>query len=871
LQPNLASPIILLGAGASLKSGIPLSEQVVEIAAKWAYCHTQGYHPDDPSVKRSDWLRWLQGHAWYERGANAEDNYSTVLENLLQPRENRKEFFLRLLSPNVPASAGYDDLLEVLDSGRVHTVLTTNFDRVLPDLRVMRRRPHHLEEIRTPADYVTFSTSPPHPQLVYLHGSVEHYTDKNLLEEVQQLDKRLVALLCPLLRDHPLVVIGYRGAEPSVMHHLLLDQCGATNSFRQGIFWCTLSDSHSHLHPLAKELSSQIASNFQVIQIKGFDEAMAVVSETCRSLPRVQALRVGHGPEVDSSIPFDMKLVSDANLDELDWGRIQTQIVIYCRRMQIGVPTFVSREWLIAMLTQLDLMKMVDSVPKPTNAGYLLFAVSPSLRIPGAGCDVHIDGECRDLTGNLWSQRERVSEFFAEVNGPFRLKGTISEIVYPYPLLSLKELLVNALVHRSYDAGERLRVDIDEKFIRIVNPGGLVPSIFQRVNTRLQEEIALGRRGIKGYRNPVIADIFYGAGEMDKEGSGLPDVQSEVIQNEGKVFFGPVDEGNTQYRALIYRRQEEEDAETRTARPAIPKSRYFSNWLEIVGIPEYVWRAKTDCEYAIDVINNAQDRPFPAFSIKKADCLTTFSDLSAVDSPLEASINPSTIEAIKLSTLTETPDGRRTLVELLNQSLYRFLQNRGLCVDKFRKRAYFPRLEEGKPNEITYQASVRQATRTVAKPIASKRTERLLYWEHEAIGFSFENVADDWALQILPTYVFTKDGQHTFLDSQKVGPLTTRKSARDFNLQVYNDLIFWTWVMADGMDSFDLDLGDDLSVSVRGLLLGCELALPPVIELEVDPARIKREEEDLARMEDELAESEEEELDAQSRGIIDAD
>jgi hypothetical protein len=77
--------------------------------------------------------------------------------------------------------------------------------------------------------------------------------------------------------------------------------------------------------------------------------------------------------------------------------------------------------------------------------------------------------------------------------------------------------------------------------------------------------------------------------------------------------------------------------------------------------------------------------------------------------------------------------------------------------------------------------------------------------------------------------------------------------------------------MADGMDSFDLDLGDDLSVSVRGLLLGCELALPPVIELEVDPARIKREEEDLARMEDELAESEEEELDAQSRGIVDAD
>jgi SIR2-like domain len=268
LQQNLASPIILLGAGASLKSGIPLSEQVVEIAARWAYCHSQGFHPDDPSIKRSDWLRWLHAHNWYERSSNTEDNYSTVLENLLQPRENRKEFFLRLLNPNVPASTGYDHLLEVLDTGRVQTVLTTNFDRVLPNLHVMRRRPHYLEEIRTPADYTKFSTSPPHPQFVYLHGSVEHYNDKNLVEEVQRLDGKLVQLLAPLLRDHPLIVVGYRGAEPSIMHHLLLDQCGTTNNYRQGIYWCTLSDSYDHLHPLAQELATRITSNFQIVGLK---------------------------------------------------------------------------------------------------------------------------------------------------------------------------------------------------------------------------------------------------------------------------------------------------------------------------------------------------------------------------------------------------------------------------------------------------------------------------------------------------------------------------------------------------------------------------------------------------------------------------
>jgi len=65
---------------------------------------------------------------------------------------------------------------------------------------------------------------------------------------------------------------------------------------------------------------------------------------------------------------------------------------------------------------------------------------------------------------------------------------------------------VNALVHRAYDSGEPLRIDVDSKFIRLLNPGGLVDAVFQRVNTRLQEQIELGNRGIKGYRYPSRGD-----------------------------------------------------------------------------------------------------------------------------------------------------------------------------------------------------------------------------------------------------------------------------------------------------------------------------------------------------------------------------
>ena len=193
--------MLLLGAGASRKSGILLSGEIVDQAARWAWCQRNGRYVSDPTVKRSDWSPWLRLHSWYDESKGSPENYSAVIEYLLQPQEERKSFFLRIIRPGVPASSGYERLVGLMADGVVRTVLTTNFDSVLPDLCLRHTRPRHLEVIKTPADYTKFSTSPPYPQVVHLHGSVEHYTDKNLVRDVQELDKPLVQQLRPLLRD----------------------------------------------------------------------------------------------------------------------------------------------------------------------------------------------------------------------------------------------------------------------------------------------------------------------------------------------------------------------------------------------------------------------------------------------------------------------------------------------------------------------------------------------------------------------------------------------------------------------------------------------------------------------------------------------
>jgi hypothetical protein len=81
---------------------------------------------------------------------------------------------------------------------------------------------------------------------------------------------------------------------------------------------------------------------------------------------------------------------------------------------------------------------------------------------------------------------------------------------------------------------------------------------------------------------------------VNKEGSGLPDLHAQVQKNDGKVF-GPVDDTNTTFRALIYRRPEEADVTTRTATAAITKSRYFANLLEVLNVRRSAWRASSEC------------------------------------------------------------------------------------------------------------------------------------------------------------------------------------------------------------------------------------------------------------------------------------
>jgi SIR2-like protein len=263
-------PVLLLGAGDSFRSGIPMAGEATKRIARAAYSRqVLGADEELGNPTPSDWMPFLQQQPWFisdpQRFA---ENFPLAVENLLHPAEFRREFFTKMITPPNGINPGYQHLAKLMMRRLCWTVMTTNFDHnIVESLRELHSHiPEVVEINRTTDDLVRFSVYN-RCQVVYLHGAVEYYRDKNLVEEVRRLDDQLVRRIRPIITYSPLIVIGYRGSEPSIMSHLLGEGVEESGSYRQGIYWCLLRGEEPHEN--VRELQAQIGRNFQLIEIVG--------------------------------------------------------------------------------------------------------------------------------------------------------------------------------------------------------------------------------------------------------------------------------------------------------------------------------------------------------------------------------------------------------------------------------------------------------------------------------------------------------------------------------------------------------------------------------------------------------------------------
>lgn len=147
----------------------------------------------------------------------------------------------------------------------------------------------------------------------------------------------------------------------------------------------------------------------------------------------------------------------------------------------------------------------------PTNAAIILFGKNASFFLHGCYVQyVHFAGEDtgseilneRQIRGSLCSILPKLESFVKDAivtARPMPVSMLREQIVFNYPELALRELLMNACMHRDYQSNMPIRIYQFSNRIEILNAGGLYgearPENFPTVND---------------YRNPIIAEAMRG-------------------------------------------------------------------------------------------------------------------------------------------------------------------------------------------------------------------------------------------------------------------------------------------------------------------------------------------------------------------------
>ena len=188
----------------------------------------------------------------------------------------------------------------------------------------------------------------------------------------------------------------------------------------------------------------------------------------------------------------------------------------------------------------------------PTFAGILLFGKNPRFFLPGAyiqylklpGLDLtDIPEDQAEISGDLNSMmRELELRVKSFVQTSMHQVNSLEErLLSDYPEWALRELLMNAVMHRNYESNSPVRFYVFSDHIEIQSPGGLYgEATKENFPTR------------NSYRNPVISEAMKSLGFVNRFGYGVQRAQALLKENGNSPAEFLFDEHSV--LAKIYRR-----------------------------------------------------------------------------------------------------------------------------------------------------------------------------------------------------------------------------------------------------------------------------------------------------------------------------
>jgi ATP-dependent DNA helicase RecG len=222
---------------------------------------------------------------------------------------------------------------------------------------------------------------------------------------------------------------------------------------------------------------------------------------------------------------FDARACSEATIDDIALGQFDAY-----RREAVDPETIAANHRPVEQ--QLASLRLYDPERAcPTHAGILLFGKNPRFFFPGAyvqylklpGAELtDLPEDQAEISGDLHSVlRELEGRLKLLIHTTMRAVSAFEEKLMPdYPEWTLRELIMNAVMHRNYDSNTPIRFYAFSDHIEIQSPGGLYgEATRENFPTR------------NSYRNPVIAEAMKSLGFVNRFGYGVQRAQALLAQN----------------------------------------------------------------------------------------------------------------------------------------------------------------------------------------------------------------------------------------------------------------------------------------------------------------------------------------------------
>lgn len=237
---------------------------------------------------------------------------------------------------------------------------------------------------------------------------------------------------------------------------------------------------------------------------------------------------------------WDEVIEPTATFDDIDDNSLKSFITAALNAGRIAEVDGLSKENLLAKL------RLIDDEGKLKRAAIILFGKNPTSLYPN--CTVKIGRFGKDsselkfqeiVEGNIINLLKEIPE---QLNRKFFNKSISFEGLQriekgEYPVSALREMLLNALVHRTYLGTSVVQIRMFDKYFNIWNEGELPSGISLD---------SLKRQHPSRPRNLLIADVCFKGGYIDAWGSGtlkiistckeagLPD--PEIIEQDGGML-----------------------------------------------------------------------------------------------------------------------------------------------------------------------------------------------------------------------------------------------------------------------------------------------------------------------------------------------